>query len=662
VDRFVCIASGLLLSVVFLASRVPLADAVILPPVTIDGPSSEVLSLGGVAMAADGTGGLVYTKDVDGVSHIFASRFDGSQWSTPIRVDPELPYEATEPRIAAGPNGRLMVVWVTEVGTGPTGKIRRGLYSAALGPRSGEFGSALLVDPNVGEGVGVDPSLAGTTPGKAIVAYRVVTFSFPPNSKEFSNFVQQRPGDVIAEVRVARLESDRWSRLGAINRSPDISTRAPDEENGPKVAIGDTGHAVVAWQESDVTGVARILFRRVTGTTLGPIFAASPESWEGSPVSDDATAIGLAVTGFDEARVAVRVDGAANSALAGERIFLTTVGSRFKPEGAKPVGPELADGGGPAPPGPLGPPAIAAADAGGAQGTMRLLFATGGAVRQLGVEVSGKLQPAVTLSGPSALPGSPAVASVDPEGGGVSAYEATDPEGLPTVAVDQESPGGGSQTGMLYGPIGGPISELTGAGSEAGDELLGFRQGEGGEFAIVGTAISAAPAEFSVTVPKKWVPPGKAIIRWQPAPSALGQVTYGVIINGRAINSGLRGLEDTPPRPALFDGVQKVTVMATDRFGQNVISRPAKLRVDGQSPRLQVSFTHHREAVRLKLRDSQSGLLRRATRVNFGDGTHKRGGGGFFHLYSHPGRYTIHLQASDRVHNRLVQRIPVVVR
>ena len=62
-------------------------SAVILPAVTIDGPSAEIVGFGGVAMAEDGTGGLVYLKRVDGVTHVFVSRYVGGHWLAPIRVD-----------------------------------------------------------------------------------------------------------------------------------------------------------------------------------------------------------------------------------------------------------------------------------------------------------------------------------------------------------------------------------------------------------------------------------------------------------------------------------------------------------------------------------------------------------------------------------------------
>src|SRR5271157_5401662 len=90
------------------------ARAVILPTTTIDGPSQEIVGFGGVAMAEDGTGGLVYLKRVDGVPHVFVSRYIGGHWLAPIRVDYEDPFAAGWPRIGAADDGELIVVWTTD--------------------------------------------------------------------------------------------------------------------------------------------------------------------------------------------------------------------------------------------------------------------------------------------------------------------------------------------------------------------------------------------------------------------------------------------------------------------------------------------------------------------------------------------------------------------
>jgi hypothetical protein len=655
------IPTGILVVALALLSPVP-ASALILSPTTIDGPSTDGLSLGGVAMAADGTGGLVYTKTVGGVQHVFASRYDGSQWSSPMQVDAEMPLAASQARIAAGNNGRLLVVWVTPVATLAKGGVRYGLYSATLGSGAKEFGSALLVDANVGEGVDVDPSVAGTTPGNAIVAYRVITDAFRKSSGEIESHVQLREGDVMAEIRAARLEGGRWSKLPALNRNPAASMRAPTEANAPQVAIGATGRAVVAWQEPDLTGAARILMRRITGTTPGPVFLASPETWNGKAITEDATAFSLSVSALDQARVAAVVEAGPGSPLGGSRVFLTTLGASTTAAGAKPTGPEPADGPGAPLPGPIGPPAVSASIGKGIEGSMRLAFAAGATVRSVGTDEHGKMLEPESVPGPPPEPETPTVATVDPEGGTVVAYEAIGEGGVPAVAVNQTFGVGGSQSGVLYGPIGGPVSQLVGAGSGVGDALFAFRQGEAGEFALVADRVAAAPGNFSLHVPEHWVPPGRATITWAAPPSAAGELHFGLLLNGRLVKSGLQVHRYTPPPSKLPSGVGKVQVVATDPFGEEVLSKPAKLRVDSQPPRLQVRVQRRLDSVRVQLLDAQSGLRRGATRIAFGDGTRKRSGAKFTHRYPGPGTYRIRLRAEDKVGNALVQGLRVTVR
>src|SRR5579859_2528843 len=89
------------------------AYAVIEPASTIDGPSQDFLAFGGVAMAEDGTGGIVYEKRVEGVPHVFASRFVGGRWEAPVRVDTEERFAASWARIGAAEGGELVVVWAT---------------------------------------------------------------------------------------------------------------------------------------------------------------------------------------------------------------------------------------------------------------------------------------------------------------------------------------------------------------------------------------------------------------------------------------------------------------------------------------------------------------------------------------------------------------------
>jgi hypothetical protein len=63
------------LAAIGLAAHARPARAVVLPAVTLDGPSQDIVGFGGVAMAEDGSGGVVYLKQVEGVAHVFVRRY-----------------------------------------------------------------------------------------------------------------------------------------------------------------------------------------------------------------------------------------------------------------------------------------------------------------------------------------------------------------------------------------------------------------------------------------------------------------------------------------------------------------------------------------------------------------------------------------------------------
>jgi hypothetical protein len=649
------LAATALVAVAISLVGVATAKAVILAPTTVDGPAAGISEFGGVAMAADGTGGLVYTKLVEGATHVFACRYDGNRWSAPIRIDGSLPYGASEPRVSADRNGRLLVVWETQTAT-VQGKLQMGLYSAGLGPGAGEFSLPLLVDPNVGSGSGVAPAVAGVSSGKATVAYRVITETFGPG-KEIK-VPQLHPGDVLAEIRVARLSGDHWSRLGAVNRSLTISMRPPTALNGPRVAIGATGNAVVAWQEPDQSGAARIWVRRIFASSLGPPIQASPGTWEGQQVSGEADAFSLGVTQFDQARIVSRVAAGGSSAL--PRLFLGTLEPNYKAGGTKLNGPIMVGGGSiPLPAANLGAPAVAAGGTGGGEGQMRIAFATGSEVQQVGADGKAGLSNLGTLGAPPPAATGEVVATVGAAGEGVTAYVADGPLGLPVVAVRQEFADGGAQTGSLSGDVEGPISQLSVGGTEAGDALIGFREGEPGGYEIVADRVSAPPTIFTLRAPKRWIRPSQVLLRWERAPSTVGGVTYSVVVDGRVIRGALEKLK-LRPRPALLGtGIRRVKVIATDSLGGQVVTAPAKLKVDGEPPLARVSARGTLAVVHLT--DRQSGVQRASCR--FGDGSKVvRALRLCKHTYQAPGRYPIVVRERDRAGNHITRQLTVRIR
>jgi hypothetical protein len=644
------------------------ARALVLAPVTLEGPSPDLLDVGGVAVAPDGTGGVVYTKAVGGVPHVFAARYAGGRWGAPMRVDSDRPYDASWPRIAAGDGGRLLVVWVTQMATVHT-TVQRGLVSATLARGARSFGPSLIVDPNVGTGAGVSPSLSGADTGKAIVAYRVVTNDFSVATGDTSA-IQLRRGDVMADMRVARLTGPTWARIGAINRAPFLSTRPPGAANAPQVTAGPDGNAVVAWQEPDQSGTARIWMRRIFGNVPGPPLAASPTTWNGRPVTDDADALALGGTDFEQARVAMRVAGGPAGTLGGPRIFLTTLPSSLDDAAARPQGPVLADGSGDhALAGGVGAPAVAAVD-GGADGQMRLAFANGPILRSLGADGSGALTP-LPATGPAAAGDGATVTAVAPDGGGVTAWSALDSRGAAVVAVREDFASGAAQTGILAGAQAGSVSELSIGRADSGDALLAFRQGEAGHVEVVVDRITVPPAQFALDTPADWVPPRRAAVRWDAAPSAVGGVTYSVLLDGRRIAGRLTHRRYVPSRRLLGNGVRRVQVLATDALGQSLLSPALTLDVDARPPGVRVTGAGKRtprrrtlpRTVVVRVADHESGLVTHATICDFGDRTRRlHGHGAFRHRYARAGRYLVVVRARDRVGNRTTRHLWVEVR
>jgi len=644
-----CLTGSVLCGIALLGA--PRAAGIVQRATTVDGPSTAIVDFGGIAIASDGTGGLVYTKNVDGVPHVFAARYNGNRWSPPFRVDWDQPFDASQPRIAADDHGRLLVVWVTQTATVGS-RIQRGLFSASLGRGASGFAPALLVDPNVGNGVGVDPAVAGVSTGKAIVAYRVVTNDFTIGSSAAA--VQLRPGDVMADVRIARLNGDRWSRLGAVNRNPAASIRPPSPVNGPQVGIGAEGNAVVAWQEPDQTGASRIWARRVFGTTLGPPLQVSPVVWDGHSVTGEADAFAISVTAFDQARIVSRVTGGGAPSLAAPRLFLGTLEANYVDFGAKVNGPRLADGGAP-PAGPLGAPAVAAGE-GGVEGTMRLGFIAGASVRRVGVDTEGALVELEPLVAPTPEPAGEVVTAVNSESG-LTAYEAA-PAAGPAVAVRQEFRSGYAQTGLLSGSSGGSVAQLRAGSFESGDALIGFRQGEPGGFEIVAARVSAPPARFSVFTPDGWVRPRRALLRWDEAPSAVGDVHYSVVLDGRVIRTALKRPRYRP-RPALLgSGKRRVRVLATDGFGGQLLGRAVTLRVDSEPPT--AVLRGRGRDVTVKLADRDSGVA--SATCLFGDGGRASGRRSCRHRYQGPGAFTISVRERDKAGNRIARFLRVRVR
>jgi hypothetical protein len=209
-----------------LAAGAPAAQAAFLPPDVADGPSADILSLGGAEISADGTGGLAYLKREGGVPHVFVSRLDKGRPLPSVRVDVGQGGEASDLRYAASEEFGGVVLWRSG---GALWAARRGAGpDEPWGPPQVVYdGPIPATDPDL------DASLAGT-------AYASFT--------------------VAGDVRVARMtwQENAWTLLP---QPVDIDPAriAGDAD----IAVAADGTALVAWVETGLDTVSHVWARRI---------------------------------------------------------------------------------------------------------------------------------------------------------------------------------------------------------------------------------------------------------------------------------------------------------------------------------------------------------------------------------------------------------------
>jgi hypothetical protein len=634
--------------VTILALCPQLAGATIVAPAQLDGPSANVLEVSGAALAPDGTGGVVYRQMVDGVPHVFVSRFLNGAWQAPIQVDVGQLGPATDPRIAAADGGELLVVWVQpwmwiSASPGATATLHYALMSAVLQPGAQSFSQIERVD-DVGDGTAAYPSLTMAPDGSAYVAYRVVTNSLINGPLPLQ---PMRAGDELVEVRVARFNGLSWSSLGAVNGLlGQVTMRKPGASNAPVVGVNSAGQAIVVWQEPDIEGVARIWARRIFGSTKGNVLEVSPSSIAGAPVTAEADVPALALGEYGQAEVVFRLDGGAGASPGTPEVMLNTL--------TMPVDEELSAFTGSVALGSASSVGVPSVTIDG-NGDFRVAYTAGASTQLVSGKEGASSAPVVLGSGSG-----PALVTLDPEGGESTAWSTTNPNGQPAIELRQDFPDGAFQTGYLSAPISGPIADLVAAGSGSGDELIAFREGSSEDAQVVAAIAQAAPAKFYATVPGGWVRASGATVEWQPAAESIGTVTYSVLVDGHVLSSGLTGLSARLDPRELGDGVRHVQVLATDDLGQQTMSPTVDLKVESNPPLVSVRRLGHRR-VEVRVYGDDAGVKAADTLVAFGDGTTTRRRDTVIHAYRAPGRYTIVVHAIDKVGNTRDAHVRVLI-
>ncbi len=617
----------------------------------IDGPSAEVLEVEDAAMSEDGSGGIVYLKQVGGRSHVFVAQFRNGAWRPAQRVDVGQAFDSSWARIGAGNDGRLLVTWVQEFGIESDR-----MFSATLDPGATSFQEPVPVDLNVGEATSTYPDLAMSRGGQAYLVYRVVTDLSPSNP----------PGYIGADTRVARYNTRLWSVLGTpIDRNIPTPVRTPTEANAPEIGIDVQGQGVVAWQEPDDEFVDRIWVRRVFGTSVGIPILASPQSWEGTPLRGPADAFALDVGGFGQAAVAFRQQPGQASKLTAPRLMVNEMPDVFSESAQKFAGALLADAGvrdG------LGGPSVATDPRG--------LYLTGfssAAATLLGAGDEATVERVERVdAGASAIAGDPLVDLAETGAAVLAWRELRGNAGL--VGVQERRADGVVEPTDLSAPRGGAVGRLTLGGSGLGDAIVAWKQGGGATSQIAAAVVDAPPDPFLVLLPSGWQRKGKIRIAWDRSPNAVSAVRYSVSVDDEPVREGLRQLHTRLKRDDIDNGRHRIQIFATDAVGQETGSRVGRLLVDRKPPRVKLKRRGRR--VLVVVTDGRKGAastLRKASvKVAFGEGgasasvsllgrepraakPKKKGKPPTVrveHAYSGPGKYRIRVRARDRAGNR----------
>jgi hypothetical protein len=614
---------------VALCAAVP-ARATISTDQVIDGPSGAIVSVDGVAMSQDGTGGIVYRKRVDGRAHIYVAQLFGGRWRPAQRVDTGQAFDSSWPAIGAGDGGRLVVAWVQEFGVGTDR-----LFSASLDPGATRFQPPVALDLNVGEATGTYPSLAMNSAGTAYLAYRV-----PTEAGSNQNVI---PGYIDMDVRVARYNGSLWSVLGSpADRNQSVPVRAPTAENSPKVGVDVSGNGIVAFQEPDEDFVDRIWARRIFGTTYGIPLLVSPQQFGGQPLRAAADAFTLDVSGFGEGAVAFRQQPAQGSALTGPRIFVNTIPEAFSDDAGHFAGARPVDGGS-APP---GAPRVGVTP----DGVFRASWSSGPAALMVHGSDTSLDAPTALGDGRGAVDAAPSV-TVAKDEATVAAWRARSS----VVALEELKENGSFAVKAVSNPAAGVVNDLHLAGSGIGDGLVGFLQGDQSQAQVAAAIVDAPPLAFAVQVPLQFIRSKRLRLTWDPAENALSGVRYSVTIGGRMIARNVSGTSLPFDAKRLRDGRNKVVVTAVDAAGQRRTGTAPALRLDRHAPRVRIS--RHRGTVSLRVLDGRTGQVagvrRSSVKISFGDGKHARGRARMRHRYKHRGRFQIVVKAADGAGNRV---------
>ena len=592
------------------------------PPAVIDGPSAAISGLGGLSVARDGTGGLVYSKSVSGVQHVFVSALIGGQFQPPVEADAGLAGASAQPVIAAGNGGVLLVAFISG---GQLYVADKASTAAALGAPVALAGGAS------------NPSLEMTNFGKGYLAFTVAD-------------------GTGADVRAAYYDNGSWALESApLNATPADS--AGTGAGAPQVAAAGDGVAIVAWGEG-----GHIFSRRVWGTVPSvvdeqadvPSVSGCGELSAGEPAVASGGDSSYADVAFQEV---VSCGGVSQTRVLMNRLHGSQYDGVVTADGLASPGATSA-----------GDPDVTMTEYG--QGFVTSAGQSSDNV--VAMELGDNGAPGSDLqinSIPAASPPYPVPATAGIFSDLIAWQQSPGTAGPAEIRIRYEPRA--STLGpelVVSSPSSGPTDAARGldaGGDGGGDAVVAWVQGTGASSEIVAAQLYQPPGSAAVSRKVVYSRSVQPVLSWTPASGRWGPFTYTVTLDRTSLGQTSASALTVPV--ALRNGVHTWFVTVSNPAGLSAGSRVGRVFVDTVRPLLRAALSGRRragtgETLRLVYRDAPptglpgadaSGVAKVTIRWGDGTVTHVRlGTHRVLHAYRRRGRYKIAVTVSDRAGNQ----------
>lgn len=536
---------------------------------TVDGPSADIVRVGGVDVARDGGGVVVYVKKVTGIDHVFAARLVDGKWQPPERLDAALPLPSGEPVVGVANRGAAVVAFTNN---GQLYTIVRRL-SATSWPA-----------PVATAAPAATPSIDLSVNGVGYVAWA-------------------SSGDVKAAT-LDRTSASFKPVEGVLDITPDSD--AGSGLGRPEIAASADGTALATWGENGHV-YARRVFHTQHSTIPQDLTVLNLNGHIGgvadSPVVDIADDSSFAWVSFRQA-----FDNNATTRVLARRL----VGSAFDPPADVGAGSFGGEG--------AGTPAL---DVTGIGDGIFASESTGshtpfGALLYLDV-----LRAPFGLSPANTVASAPAVAIGETSQSAAAWFStAGAPASLHARTFKFAKPADAEVA--ISDPALGAVDTAAGlfaASDRYGDTVMSYVQGIGATRRLLAAAWDRPPVNLFATTTFHWridKPLG-----WEIVSEPWGGIVYTIVVDGATLGTTTdRGSFAIAGR--LIDGIHRWRVVATDTRGQRKTTTTRTLRIDTTGPRLTVSIKgKHKAGKALKLiahaSDPYSGLA--SVKFDFGNGT-----------------------------------------